>query len=145
MLAHSPPQVRELILAYTNNALSRQYRPPSAETRSFITDFCCLPWTAASTVFLRRVSSRLEDQDDEANDTCFACGLRRRELKPILLNAFRLQLHRSEVFTLLHTSTFDRYEFYTGQHFSEEAFRLVRYDEEPPDVQQICRHCSVLV
>ena len=106
----------------------------------FVTNVCCLPWTAVSNVFLRRVSLRLED--DEANDTCFACGLCRRELKPILLNAFRLQLHRSEVFTLSVASPLAAVRM--GWERTEEGF--VRYDdEEPPDVEQICRHCYVIL
>ena len=54
-LAHSPPQVRELILAYTNNALSRQYRPFSAEATLFATDFGLLNLPFVSNVFLKRV------------------------------------------------------------------------------------------
>ena len=65
-LAHSPPQVRELILAYTNNALSRQYRPFSAEATFFATDFGLLKWALVSKVFLKRVFSGLEDNDSRA-------------------------------------------------------------------------------
>ena len=54
-LAHSPPQVRELILVYTNNALSRQYRPPSAEATFFGTVFRLLHWALVSNAFLKKI------------------------------------------------------------------------------------------
>ena len=98
-LAHSPPQVRELILVYTNNALSRQYRPPSAEATFFGTVFRLLHWALVSKAFLKKVFSGLDD-DDDANDACFTCGCRKRELKRVDLGVLQLQLHRSGVLTL---------------------------------------------
>ena len=59
------------------------------------------------------------------------------------LSVFRLQLHRSEVFTLPSSSHAE--EILTGRHCPEEAGRLVgyrgSYDGDSDDVQQACRHC----
>ena len=101
-LAHSPPQVRELILAYTNNALSRQYRPPSADVTFFGTIFHFLDWNFVSKAFLKKVFSGLDD--DNANDACFTCGCRKRELRWMYLGVLQLQLHRSGVLTLSNAS-----------------------------------------
>ena len=97
-LAHSPPQVRELILAYTNNALSRQYRTVCADAIFFVTVFYLLRWRLLSKAFLKKVFSGLDD--DDANDACFTCGCRKRELKWMDLGVLQLQLHRSGVLTL---------------------------------------------
>ena len=120
-LAHSPPQVRELILAYTNNALSRQYRPPSAEATFFGTVFCILEWALVSKAFLKKVFSGLDD--DNANDACFTCGCRKRELRWMYLGVLQLQLHRSGVLTLS---------------------RCIKGHLPPGSIewQQTCRHCS---
>ena len=118
-LAHSPPQVRELILAYTNNALSRQYRPPSAEATFFGTVFCLLEWALVSKAFLKKVFSGLDD--DNANDACFTCGCRKRELKWMYLGVLQLQLHRSGVLTLS---------------------RRANHPQGTREWHQTCRHCS---
>ena len=97
-LAHSPPQVRELILAYTHNALSRQYRTVCAEAIFFVTVCNLLHWALVSKAFLKNVFSGLDD--DDANDACFTCGCRKRELKWMYLGVLQLQLHRSGVLTL---------------------------------------------
>ena len=125
-LAHSPPQVRELILAYTNNALSRQYRPPSAEATFFGTVFHILRWALVSKAFLKKVFSGLGD--DDANDACFTCGCRKRELKRIDLGVLQLQLHRSGVLTLSKWDMVRR--------------RVANLPQGTREWHQTCRHCS---
>ena len=90
--------MRDIILAYTNNALSLQYRPPSAEATFFGTEFHHLQWAAVSKTFLKKVFSGFDD--DDANDACFTCGCRKRELRWMYLGVLQLQLHRSGVLTL---------------------------------------------
>ena len=126
-LAHSPPQVRELILAYTNNALSRQYRPPSAEATFCGTVFRLLHWALVSKAFLKKVFSGLDD--DDANDACFTCGCRKRELKWMYLGVLQLQLHRSGVLTLSNCSLRD----------------IIQKKLGAGEWQHTCRHCSKIL
>ena len=129
-LAHSPPQVQELILAYTNNALSRQCRPPSAEATFFGTVFHFLRWRLVSKAFLKKVFSGLDD-DDDANDACFTCGCRKRELKWMDLGVLQLQLHRSGVLTLSKWDMVRR--------------RVANLPQGTREWQRTCRHCSKIL
>ena len=54
-IAGLPSDVRDNILAYTNNALSLKYRPAPTFTTFFMTYFGYLPWVAVSYVFSEEV------------------------------------------------------------------------------------------
>ena len=94
-----PSDVRDSILAYTNNALSLKYRPAPTFMVFFRTSFGYIPWVAVSYVFLRRSFKRFENKD--ADGVCRACGLRKVGRRLMWVPVLYLRLHRSAAFFLL--------------------------------------------